>query len=133
MNANVLFGRFFLNLTLCMTKLRVLVLCFYYFTDNSNITSNLGLVPCLPIWFSVPISFHHSIGLVSLPSFRKLPVLLPSRENQNQREFLAFHHTYTCCLHLPIVFFFIQSINQSVYPHEAKSLTTKDLTRGLVV
>jgi hypothetical protein len=26
-----------------------------------------------------------------------------------------------------------QSINQSVYPHEAKSLTTKDLTRGLVV
>jgi hypothetical protein len=28
------FCRFFLNLTLCMTKLRVLVLCFSYFTDN---------------------------------------------------------------------------------------------------
>jgi hypothetical protein len=26
---------FFLNLTLCMTKRRVLVLCFSYFTDNS--------------------------------------------------------------------------------------------------
>jgi hypothetical protein len=36
LNANVLFCRFFLiNLTLCMTKLRVLVLCFSYFTDNS--------------------------------------------------------------------------------------------------
>jgi hypothetical protein len=29
------FCRLFLNLTLCMTKLRVLVLCFSYFTDNS--------------------------------------------------------------------------------------------------
>jgi hypothetical protein len=35
LNANVLFCRFVLNLTLCMTKLRVLVLCFSYFTDNS--------------------------------------------------------------------------------------------------
>jgi hypothetical protein len=35
LNANVLFCRFFLNLTLCMTKLRVLMLCFSYFTDNS--------------------------------------------------------------------------------------------------
>jgi hypothetical protein len=37
LNANVLFCRFFfwlLNLTLCMTKLRVLVLCFSYFTCN---------------------------------------------------------------------------------------------------
>jgi hypothetical protein len=34
-NANVLFRRFVLNLTLCMTKLRVLVPCFSYFTDNS--------------------------------------------------------------------------------------------------
>jgi len=33
-NANVLFCWFFLNLTLCMTKLRVLVLCFSYFTHN---------------------------------------------------------------------------------------------------
>jgi hypothetical protein len=33
-NANVLFCRFLLNLTLCMTKLRVLVLCFSYFTEN---------------------------------------------------------------------------------------------------
>jgi len=30
LNANVLFCRFFWNLTLCMTKLRVLVLCFSY-------------------------------------------------------------------------------------------------------
>jgi hypothetical protein len=29
------FAGFFFNLTLCMTKLRVLVLCFSYFTDNS--------------------------------------------------------------------------------------------------
>jgi hypothetical protein len=36
LNANVLFCRFFFNLTLCMTKLKVLVLCFSYFTDNSN-------------------------------------------------------------------------------------------------
>jgi hypothetical protein len=35
LNANVLFRRFSLNFTLCMTKLRVLVLCFSYFTDNS--------------------------------------------------------------------------------------------------
>ncbi len=34
LNANVLFAGF-LNLTLCMTKLRVLVLCFSYFTHNS--------------------------------------------------------------------------------------------------
>ncbi len=30
LNANVLLCRFFLNLILCMTKLRVLVLCFSY-------------------------------------------------------------------------------------------------------
>jgi len=36
LNAKFFFGRFFLNLTLCMTKLRVLVLCFPYFTDKSN-------------------------------------------------------------------------------------------------
>ncbi len=32
------------NLTLCMTKLRVLVLCFSYFTDNSN------TYPSFPSW-----------------------------------------------------------------------------------
>jgi hypothetical protein len=36
------FAGFFLNFTLCMTKLRVLVLCFSYFTDNSNITGYLN-------------------------------------------------------------------------------------------
>jgi hypothetical protein len=36
LNADMLFCRFFNNLTLCMTKLRVLVLCFHYFTDNFN-------------------------------------------------------------------------------------------------
>jgi len=35
LNANVLFCWFSFNLTLCMTKLRVLVLCLYYSTDNS--------------------------------------------------------------------------------------------------
>jgi hypothetical protein len=37
LNANLLFCRFFFILTLCMTKLRVQVLCLSYFTDNSNI------------------------------------------------------------------------------------------------
>jgi hypothetical protein len=38
LNANVLFfAGFFKNLALCMTKLRVLVLCFTYFKDNSNV------------------------------------------------------------------------------------------------
>jgi len=37
LNANVLFGTFFLNLTLCMTNLRVLVLAFPDFTDIFNI------------------------------------------------------------------------------------------------
>jgi hypothetical protein len=38
LNANILFFAdfWFFNLTLCMTKLRVLVLCLSYFTDNSN-------------------------------------------------------------------------------------------------
>jgi hypothetical protein len=31
------FAGFKKNLTLCMTKLRVLVLCFSYFPDNSNV------------------------------------------------------------------------------------------------
>jgi hypothetical protein len=42
LSANVLFCRFFFNLTLYVTKLRVLVLCLYYFTDNSNIFGNLA-------------------------------------------------------------------------------------------
>ncbi len=40
-NANVLFYRFFLDLTHVLAKLRILVLCFPYFTDNSN-TFNLS-------------------------------------------------------------------------------------------
>jgi hypothetical protein len=36
--------RFFYNLTLCMTKLRVLVLCLSYFTDNS-----IGWTPVLSL------------------------------------------------------------------------------------
>jgi hypothetical protein len=35
LNANVISCGFFLNLTLCRTKLKVLVLCLSYFTDNS--------------------------------------------------------------------------------------------------
>ncbi len=41
LNANVLFCKFFFNLTLCMTKFRVLMLCFSYFTDNSNSFGNI--------------------------------------------------------------------------------------------
>ncbi len=35
LNVNVLLCRLFFNLNLCLTKLRVLVLCFSYFTHNS--------------------------------------------------------------------------------------------------
>jgi hypothetical protein len=35
LNATVLLCRFLKNLTLCMTKLRVLMLCFSYIRDNS--------------------------------------------------------------------------------------------------
>ncbi len=35
LNASVLFCMFFFNLTLCMTKLRVVVLCLSYFTDKT--------------------------------------------------------------------------------------------------
>ncbi len=35
--ANLLFCRFFYESHQCMTKLRVLVLCLSYFTDNSNV------------------------------------------------------------------------------------------------
>ncbi len=35
-NANAPICRFFFNLSVCMIKLRVLVLCFPYFMDNSN-------------------------------------------------------------------------------------------------
>ncbi len=41
LNANVLF---FQVPTLCMTKLRVLVLCFSYFTENSNIHGTFELL-----------------------------------------------------------------------------------------
>jgi len=47
LNANVLFCRFFLNLTLCMTKLRVLVLCFFYITDNFSTLSALAQITLL--------------------------------------------------------------------------------------
>jgi len=62
LNANVLFRKFFLNLTLCMTKLRVLVLCFAYYTDNS-IVSSLNVNIWYPNAYLIPIgvqllSFH---------------------------------------------------------------------------
>jgi hypothetical protein len=43
MNANVLFCSLFLNLTLLMTKPRVLVLCFPYFTDKLYCIPRTGL------------------------------------------------------------------------------------------
>jgi len=49
LNANVLFCRFSLNLILCMTKLRVLVLCFSYFTDNS-LSQELPLLHTHLVW-----------------------------------------------------------------------------------
>jgi hypothetical protein len=45
LNANVLFCRFLKNLTLCMTKLRVLVLSFSYFTENSTIRNRISIQP----------------------------------------------------------------------------------------
>jgi len=39
---NVIFGRFFLNLTLSMTKLRALVLSFPDFMDISNMLKDFG-------------------------------------------------------------------------------------------
>ncbi len=51
------FAGFFLNLTFCVTKLRVLALCFSYFADNSTILrlcleiqKNLGPKIMLQIW-----------------------------------------------------------------------------------
>ncbi len=46
LNANVLFCSFFFNLTLCMTKLRVLVLPFPDFMAISNVY-NLVWTPCI--------------------------------------------------------------------------------------
>jgi hypothetical protein len=40
------FVGFFKNLTLYMTKLRVLVLFFSYFTENSNIEANMWTAEC---------------------------------------------------------------------------------------
>ncbi len=40
LNANVLSCKFFLNLTLCMTKLKVLVLCLSSFPDNSIVSQH---------------------------------------------------------------------------------------------
>jgi hypothetical protein len=42
LNANVLFCRFKKNLTLCMAKLRALVLCFFHFKNNSNRSRKLA-------------------------------------------------------------------------------------------
>ncbi len=66
---------FFLNLTLCMTKLRVLVLCLSYFTDNS-IAWNLlwGLI----IKVQYPI-VHHKIKVFML--LKKGPLLFRIAQN----------------------------------------------------
>jgi hypothetical protein len=45
LNANVHFCRFLENITLCMTKLRALVLCFSHFKDNSNMSRKLEWLP----------------------------------------------------------------------------------------
>ncbi len=75
-NANVLFfGGFFVNLTLCMTKLRVLVLCLSYFADNS-IAWNLlwGLLTNV----QYPI-VHHKIKVFML--LKKGPLLFCIAQN----------------------------------------------------
>jgi len=66
LNANVLFCRFFLNLTLCMTKLRVPVLCLCYFTDNSD-----------NLCFSGP-KFHYKM-LQIFPSFEEKIQISPNK------------------------------------------------------
>jgi hypothetical protein len=56
LNANLLFCRFFKNLTLCMTKLRVLVLSFPDFTDISIVLAKFG-----NFWKFLPNSSYNRI------------------------------------------------------------------------
>ncbi len=79
LNANVLFCRFSLNLNLCMTKLRVLVLCFSYFMDNSiilirrDILRNWYMRDLFGIYYrTVPVTIPKAISIVwlSLDTFR---------------------------------------------------------------
>jgi hypothetical protein len=65
MNANVLFCRVLKNLTLCMTKLRVLVLCFSYFMDNSH----LPLQFLKTFW--IQRNFHFSFEKKKNPESKK--------------------------------------------------------------
>ncbi len=53
------FAGFFFNLTLCMAKLRVLVLCFSYFTDISIIFKLPNHVPHLVVPWSFLDFVHH--------------------------------------------------------------------------
>jgi len=65
LHANVLFFRFFFkNLTLCMTKLRVLVLCFSYFTDNSIMSPSSKAPPI----FNMYSTFFHQKEALPTPS-----------------------------------------------------------------
>jgi hypothetical protein len=58
MNGNVLFlfCRFFLNLTLFMTKLRVPMLCFRYIADNSIVSNYFWLFTNLVLGLELSIS-----------------------------------------------------------------------------
>jgi hypothetical protein len=55
-----------LNLTLCMTKLRVMVLCFSYFTDNSNVYT-------CQVWHAISWFYHMQLNTYSClqPHFRE--------------------------------------------------------------
>ncbi len=74
LNANVLFCRFFQNITLCMTKLRVLVLCFSCFTDK----------PHLPLQFLKPFWIQRNSHF----SFEKKRI-----QNQRNLQFQFFSKT----------------------------------------
>jgi hypothetical protein len=63
LNANVLFC--FLNLILCVTKLRVPVLCFSYFMDNSSVF-RLWLCITLCPWLRFKKVSWHGIHLLAL-------------------------------------------------------------------
>ncbi len=77
LNANVFFCRFYSNLTLFMTKLRVLVLSFPYFTDISNASSYLS-------------SYSHLGGHGISPHRHLERVVIPINQIRNNRSFIYF-------------------------------------------
>ncbi len=78
LNANVHFCRIFLNLTLCMTNVRVLVLSFADFTDIFNVPPNYRIEKCYQLSDTDFISAlawiwgFHQFLYFALPKNRKI-------------------------------------------------------------